>query len=106
MTYKIKVCDRFNTIEWDTENPTTEECQKMYDILANMTIAETQITTKKKTVVTTSSQPEKKQFKPASEAQKLLMRQKKIPYREDISAQQAFLYLQQYNDVIPDKTIK
>lgn len=105
MVYTIKVCDRFNTIEWTTENPSTEECQKMYDILAGMTTVET-VTTKKKTVTTVSKPVEKKEVKPASEAQKLLLRQKKVSYDPDITAKDAYLLLQKYNDTIPDKTIK
>lgn len=99
--YKCKVCDRFNTIEWETENPTTEECQKMYDILKDMSIVEVSQTVKKVTTTTTGTTK-----KPASDKQLLLLRQKRIPYNEDITAQQAYLLLQKYSNVFPDKNIK
>lgn len=101
MVYKVKVCDRFNTIEWETETPTTEECQKMYDILKCMKITE-EAPVVKKTIKKETVQVPKK---PATDKQLLLLRQKKIPYNEDITAQQAYLLLQKYSDVIPDKTI-
>lgn len=99
--YKVKVCDRFNTIEWETETPTTEECQKMYDILKDMKITE-EAPVVKKTIKKETVQVPKK---PATDKQLLLLRQKKIPYNEDITAQQAYLLLQKHSDVIPDKTI-
>lgn len=101
--YKVKVCDRFNTIEWETENPTTEECQKMYDILKDMSIVEVPQVVKKTTTTTTTSGGPKK---PASDKQLLLLRQKSIPYDDDITAQQAYLLLQKYSNVIPNKNIK
>lgn len=98
MVYKVKVCDRFNTIEWETEEPNTEECQRMYEVLRAMCIDETSVVTK------TVTKTEHKK-KPASDKQKLLLRQKKIPYDQDITAQEAFLLLQKYEKVYPDKTI-
>ena len=103
MTYKCKVCDRFNTIEWETENPTTEECQKIYDVLAAMSIKEEKpqvIKKVTKTVTSNSVTP-----KPASEAQLKLLRQKSLPYNDDITAQEAYLLLQKYSNVIPNKNI-
>lgn len=100
--YKVKVCDRFNTIEWETENPTTEECQKIYDILSAMNIKEEKPQVIKKTTTTTVSGAPKKK---ASEAQLKLLRQKSVPYDDDITAQQAYLLLQKYSDVIPNKNI-
>lgn len=102
MTYKVKVCDRFNTIEWETENPTTEECQKIYDVLVAMDIKEEKPQVIKKTTTTTVSGAPKKK---ASEAQLKLLRQKSVPYDDDITAQQAYLLLQKYSDVIPNKNI-
>ena len=100
--YKVKVCDRFNTIEWETENPTTEECQKIYDVLAAMDIKEEKPQVIKKTTTTTVSRAPKKK---ASEAQLKRLRQKSVPYDDDITAQQAYLLLQKYGDVIPNKNI-
>ena len=103
MKYKVKVCDRFNTIEWETETPTTEECQKMYDILSAMKLNEQEIVKKKTTTVTTTTPA--KSRKPASPAQLKLLRQKSIPYEDDITAQEAFLLLQKNSNVYPNKNI-
>ena len=103
MTYKVKVCDRFNTIEWETENPTTEECQKIYDVLAAMSIVEKESQTIKKTTEKTVSGKPKK---PATEPQKKLLRQKGIPYNEDITSQEAYFLLQKFSSVLPDKNVQ
>lgn len=99
--YTVKVCDRFNTIQWETEElPTTEECQKVYDVLAKMTIKEEQPTfTKKKTVTTVV------EGKPAlaTEPQKDLMRRKHIPFDERTCTKaQAQKLLMEATNVIPD----
>lgn len=111
MNYKVKICDRFNTIEWETQEVTTEECQRMYDILRGMKIevdTPSQVVKKVTTTTTTSnnSKPVQTSKKPATEKQLLLLRQKSIPYEDDITAQQAFLLLQKYSSVMPNKNIK
>lgn len=100
MAYKCKVCDRFNTIEWESEDPSVGELQYMYNMLAALKIREEPMVVKRVTKTTTTGAK-----KPASEAQKKLMRQKSIPYDDDISAQEAFLLLQKYSDVYPNKNI-
>ena len=103
MTYKVKVCDRFNTIEWETENPTTEECQKIYDILSTMNIVEKESQTIKKTTEKTVSGKPKK---PATEPQKKLLRQKGIPYNDERTSQEAYFLLQKFSNVFPDQYVQ
>lgn len=92
MVYKLKVCNEFNTIEWETENPNLDEMQKMLDIVSAL-----------KTVKTEEKTAE---VKPASEAQKLLMRQKSIEYDEDITSKEAYVLLMKAKNVYPNKNIK
>lgn len=107
MIYKVKVCDRFNTIEWETESPNVEECQRMYDILAKMNLRDdVAVITKKKTVTTTTSSSNPQVGKPASEAQLRLLRQKNVPHEDDITAKEAWHLLQKYSSIYPNKNIE
>lgn len=73
--FVCKVCHNFNTIEWETDSPSVEEMQHMYDIVRGVhTIEET---------------PAKPAEKPASEKQVNLLRQLGIPFKEPISMREA-----------------
>ena len=74
--FVCKVCHNFNTIEWETDSPSVEEMQHMYDIVRGVhTIEET---------------PAKPAEKPASEKQVNLLRQLGIPFKEPISSREAY----------------
>lgn len=93
MVYKLKVCNDFNTIEWETENPNLEEMQKMLDIVSQLSVVKTE-------------EKVAEVAKPASEAQKLLMRQKSIEYDENITSKEAYVLLMKAKNVYPNKNIK
>lgn len=74
--FVCKVCHNFNTIEWETDSPSVEEMQYIYDIVRGVhTIEET---------------PAKPAEEPASEKQVNLLRQLGISFDKDISKREAY----------------
>ena len=76
LMFVCKVCHNFNTIEWETDSPSVEEMQHMYDIVRGVrTIEET---------------PAKPAEEPASEKQVNLLCQLGVPFDKDISKREAY----------------
>ena len=73
--FVCKVCHNFNTIEWETDSPSVEEMQRMYDIVRGIQTVETA--------------PAKPMEKSASEKQVSLLRKLGIPFKEPISMREA-----------------
>lgn len=85
MKYKCKVCDRFNTIEWETDKPELIECQVMYDILAGIE------------VVDRTAKPEP--FEPATEKQLWTLTHYGVKFNRDtISKQDAMKLIKQLKE--------
>ena len=83
--YKCKVCDRFNTIEWETDTPDPVEFQVMYDILSNIQI------------VDRNAKPEP--FEPATEKQLWTLTHYGVKFNKDtISKQDAMKLIKQLKE--------
>lgn len=103
----IKVCSKFNTIEWEADKlPTTEEVQAVYNVLANVVVKDEDMPQRAAKKAQVIQKPQgwgntyvtpKKPLEPITEPQKATLKKLRIPIPENCSKAQARNLIMEYN---------
>lgn len=93
----VKICSKFNTIEWEAEElPSTEDLQKVYDVLSGVVVKDEDMPQR------AVKKEKQTNDKPASEAQLNAMGWMGIKIPKDCTMAQARALMMKWNNEHPN----